>query len=77
MKTAFRVFGLTLVLVATLYSTASASIVTCYYFCRDGRHTTSTTFEACCGGSTGNFPCPDGTQGSPYGYNSGLGPKFC
>ena len=79
MKTAFRIFGLTLALVAALFSPASAFSVTCYYFCwPGGRQTTTTTYEQCCqGASGGEFPCPDGSQGNPYGYNGGAGPQFC
>lgn len=80
MKTAFRILGLTLALVVTFYSPASAFLVTCYYWCPvpEGRRTTFTTYENCCGsGSSGYFPCPGGVQGTPYGYNDGLGPQFC
>ena len=36
-----------------------------------------TSYEACCQGSPGNFSCPNGSQGSPYGYMTPTGPKFC
>ena len=82
MKTTFRIVGLTLALGAALYSPARASspLVTCYYLCAPGGvRTTTVTYDQCCGGAppSGNFPCPNGQQGTPYGYNSGLGPKFC
>lgn len=76
MKTALRVCGLTLALIAAFYSPASAYWVTCYYMCDDGFRTTASSYQECCGG-TGYFPCPGGGQGSPYGYDDGWGPQFC
>ena len=87
MKATFRIVGLTLALVAALYTPSSAASsppssstwVTCYYFCwPGGRTATGTTYGTCCEGAPGgHFPCPDGSQGSPYGYDQGLGPQFC
>ncbi len=78
MKIALRIVGLTLALAAALDTPASASFVTCYYFCfPGGRQTTGTTYEACCQGAPGNFPCPNGGQGQPYGYMTPAGPQFC
>ena len=77
MKIVLRLVGLILVLAAVLALPARASFVTCYYFCSDGRHTIGATYEACCQGAPGSFPCPNGSQGSPYGYMTPTGPKFC
>ena len=79
MKTALRIAGITLTLAAALNSSVGASyFVTCYYFCiPEGRRTTTVTYEQCCEGAPGNFPCANGSQGSPYGYMSPMGPQFC
>lgn len=79
MKSALRIGGLTLALLAALEAPAHAVYVQCYYFCvPDGRRTTGATYEECCyGASSGNFPCPNGSQGTPYGYMSPTGPQFC
>jgi hypothetical protein len=78
MKTVLRILGLTLALIAVFYTPASAFPVTCYYWCPEGRRTTSATYEECCGfGASGSFPCSDGSQGFPYGYEAWSGPQFC
>lgn len=80
MKAAFRVLGLTLTLLATFYTPASAFGVTCYYWCEDGIRTTSVSYEECCGGgwpTSTAFPCPGGEKGVPYGYEAWSGPQFC
>lgn len=79
MKAALRIAGITLALVAALNSSVGASFyVTCYYFCLpEGRRTTGATYEQCCGSAAGNFPCANGSQGTPYGYMSPTGPQFC
>lgn len=77
MKAAFRIFCLTLVLVAALYSPASAYWGTCFYSCPEGAFTATSTYAQCClGGST--FLCPSGEPGVAYGYaEEGGGGNFC
>lgn len=80
MKIAFRFFGLSLVVAASLSSPAKAlgNWVGCYYMCPEGRHITQASLDDCCfGGTTGNFPCADGSQGSPYMYKDAQGLKLC
>lgn len=85
MKTAFRTAGLILVLVAALASPPSAfsqagCYTYCYYFCLDDNtHTTnSATYAQCCQhASGGSFPCPNGKQGTPFGYLGCHGAQYC
>lgn len=65
MKSAFRVFGLTLALVAAFYSSASASpetrYVDCQYECPNGPWVAyQIPYEDCCG--TESIPYPGGGE---------------
>jgi hypothetical protein len=78
MKTVFRISCLTLILVAALYSPASAVYGTCYFMCFGGSQTLGSTYEECCvGGGAEFFPCPGGGKGSPYAFNDGINTQYC
>ena len=74
MKTALRVFGLTLTIVAAVYSSASAQAGVCYYQCpgESGfRSSNGALYDECCSGTWVAYACPGGTQGTPYVFDDG------
>lgn len=78
MKAMLRVLGLSLALVLSVFSTASAS-TGCYISCpNDPDFYLIQTMYGCCGAiSPHDFTCPGGGQAWGYGYDDGSGPQFC